>query len=75
MLRAPSQNGVLSVVASLYWWGKKVQIAGEDDDCESWVEAVADVEWMLHGLLAAEGENIGNSSMGNESDQLRSESE
>ncbi|KAJ7829917.1 hypothetical protein B0H13DRAFT_1655418 [Mycena leptocephala] len=75
-LRAPGQNGVLSVVASLYWWGKKVQIAGEDDDRESWAEAVADVEWMLHGLLAAEGENIGNSaSTGNESDQLRSESE
>jgi hypothetical protein len=75
-LRAPGQNGVLSVVASLYWWGKKIQTAREDDDRESWVEAVADVEWMLHGLLTAEGEDTGNSaSMENESDQLRTESE
>ncbi|KAJ7921971.1 hypothetical protein B0H13DRAFT_1604071 [Mycena leptocephala] len=54
-LRVPGQNGVLSVVASLYWWGKKCRVAGEREDRESWAEAVSDVKWMLNGLLAAEG--------------------
>jgi hypothetical protein len=57
-LRHPGQNGVLRVVASLYWWGKRNKVAGEREDLESWAEAVSDVKWMLNGLLAAEGGQI-----------------
>ncbi|KAJ7649147.1 hypothetical protein DFH06DRAFT_918972, partial [Mycena polygramma] len=49
-LRHPGQNGVLSLVATLYWWGKAVEQAGEREDRESWAEAVTDVKWMLRGL-------------------------
>ncbi|KAJ7044912.1 hypothetical protein C8F04DRAFT_1250155 [Mycena alexandri] len=40
-------NGVLSVVASLYFWG----IACADEDSKSmWESAASDVGWMLEGL-------------------------
>ncbi|KAJ6607419.1 hypothetical protein B0H10DRAFT_1680772, partial [Mycena sp. CBHHK59/15] len=45
-LRHPGQNGVLGIVATLYWWGKKVEDGGEREDRESWAEAVRDVKWM-----------------------------
>ncbi|KAJ7073293.1 hypothetical protein B0H15DRAFT_793063 [Mycena belliarum] len=54
-LRHPGQNGVLSLVASLYWWGKKVIADGGLGDRESWLDAVADVKWMVKGLLLSEG--------------------
>jgi hypothetical protein len=44
----------LSFVATLYWWGMAVKDRGEQEDHESWAEAVRDVKWMLNGLLAAE---------------------
>ncbi|KAJ7084879.1 hypothetical protein B0H15DRAFT_783529 [Mycena belliarum] len=50
-LRFPGRNGVLNVVACLYWWGVKVGPDGAGR--ESWVEAVRDVKWMLSGLRAA----------------------
>ncbi|KAJ7666206.1 hypothetical protein DFH06DRAFT_947253, partial [Mycena polygramma] len=50
-LRHPGQNGILSLVATLYWWGKAVEQMGEREDRESWAEAVTDVKWMLRGLL------------------------
>ncbi|KAJ7034650.1 hypothetical protein C8F04DRAFT_932620, partial [Mycena alexandri] len=50
-LRVPGQNGVLSIVASLYWWGLKNQAEVERENEESWAEAVADVKWMLQGML------------------------
>ncbi|KAJ7029032.1 hypothetical protein C8F04DRAFT_963367 [Mycena alexandri] len=55
-LRVPGQNGMLSVVAALYWWGLKNSAVGEREDKESWSEAVADVKWMVKGMLAAEVE-------------------
>ncbi|KAJ7722420.1 hypothetical protein B0H16DRAFT_1264795, partial [Mycena metata] len=55
-LRVPGQNGILTVVATLYWWGLKNLEIGEREDKESWVEAVADVKWMVKGMLAAERE-------------------
>jgi hypothetical protein len=58
-LRHPGQNGALGIVATLYWWGKKVAEGGEREDHESWAEAVRDVKWMLNGLLAAERLNSG----------------
>ncbi|KAJ7020482.1 hypothetical protein C8F04DRAFT_974239, partial [Mycena alexandri] len=54
-LRHAGQNGVLNVVASLYWWGLTTEASGTmREDRESWAEAVTDVKWMLRGLLAAE---------------------
>ncbi|KAJ7186916.1 hypothetical protein C8R46DRAFT_864987, partial [Mycena filopes] len=50
-MRHPGQNGLLSVVATLYWWGKMVQTEGGKEDRESWTEAVADVKWVLKGLV------------------------
>ncbi|KAJ6493870.1 hypothetical protein DFH09DRAFT_946897 [Mycena vulgaris] len=48
----PGQNGLLCLVASLYWWGKTV-VGGERKEREGWAEAVIDVKWMLKGLVAA----------------------
>ncbi|KAJ7021244.1 hypothetical protein C8F04DRAFT_1274013 [Mycena alexandri] len=53
-LRLPGPNGLLGVVATLYWWGKVVKEKGEQKDTESWGEAVADVEWMVKGLSTME---------------------
>ncbi|KAJ7046292.1 hypothetical protein C8F04DRAFT_938930, partial [Mycena alexandri] len=47
----PGQNGVLTVVATLYWWGLEVQgKKAEKEDVESWAAAVTEVKWMLRGL-------------------------
>ncbi|KAJ6450441.1 hypothetical protein C8R47DRAFT_937340, partial [Mycena vitilis] len=48
-LRHLGQNGVVTLAATLYWWGKAVK-AGGAEDRESWAEAVTDVKWMLRGL-------------------------
>ncbi|KAJ7086892.1 hypothetical protein B0H15DRAFT_781927 [Mycena belliarum] len=66
-LRHPGQNGVLSVVASLYWWGKKVTTDGVREDWESWTDAMRDVRWMLCGLRAAnvqQGVELNNAAPG-----------
>lgn len=45
----PGVNGVLSVVAALYWWGcaeKKL----EELPSTGWLEAVGDVVWALDCL-------------------------
>ncbi|KAJ7068956.1 hypothetical protein B0H15DRAFT_764748, partial [Mycena belliarum] len=51
-LRHPGVNGVLSLLASLYWWGKAVQEKqpSNKEEMESWVEAIGDVKWMITGL-------------------------
>ncbi|KAJ7711502.1 hypothetical protein B0H16DRAFT_1343728, partial [Mycena metata] len=42
------QNGILSVVAALYFWGCAVQ---EDEEClRAWERAVNDVSWICEGL-------------------------
>ncbi|KAJ7040218.1 hypothetical protein C8F04DRAFT_948711 [Mycena alexandri] len=53
-IRHPGQNGLLGVIATLYWWGKAVKKEGEREDRESWTEAVSDVKWLLKGLVASE---------------------
>ncbi|KAJ7847061.1 hypothetical protein B0H13DRAFT_1451866, partial [Mycena leptocephala] len=50
VIRYPGPNGALSFVATLYWWGMAVKDCGEQEDRESWAEAVRDVKWMLNGL-------------------------
>ncbi|KAJ7661506.1 hypothetical protein DFH06DRAFT_941406, partial [Mycena polygramma] len=47
-MRHPGPNGMLSFVATLYWWGMAV---AERGDKESWSEAVEEVKWMMKGLL------------------------
>ena len=55
-LTIPGQNGLLSMVATLSWWGSAVKLAEEGK--AEWLEAVTDVEWMMTGLLGAlEGRN------------------
>lgn len=45
----PGQNGLLSVIAALSWWGSAVKLEGKGET--EWLDAVADVEWMLVGLV------------------------
>ncbi|KAJ7437306.1 hypothetical protein B0H11DRAFT_1722912 [Mycena galericulata] len=45
-LVAPGQNGLLSVVAALYWWA-----CAEKSD--GWEAAVADTIWVMRGLIEA----------------------
>jgi len=48
----PGQNGVLSIVATLYWWGIAVNGDGVPGPAyDSWSVAVADVKWILEGML------------------------
>ncbi|KAK7031320.1 hypothetical protein R3P38DRAFT_3187034 [Favolaschia claudopus] len=53
-LRFPGKNGALSLVASLYWWGKRMNEKNQREREENWIEAVRDVTWVLTGLLQAE---------------------
>ncbi|KAJ7709325.1 hypothetical protein B0H16DRAFT_1480951 [Mycena metata] len=68
-LRQPGHNGVLNLVAGLYWWGKRLPDEGRIEDRELWEAAVADLNWMIEGLRGVE---IGEG-MEIESDELRSE--
>ncbi|KAJ7836512.1 hypothetical protein B0H13DRAFT_2368683 [Mycena leptocephala] len=54
----PGQNGCISIVASLYFWGSSRSALGgeggwEDENREEWERAVADVVWILEGLEQA----------------------
>ncbi|KAJ7061108.1 hypothetical protein C8F01DRAFT_1252747 [Mycena amicta] len=52
---APGKNGILSVLASLYWWGGSLRRVGSAT--QSWMDALEDVTWVLEGLkeVALEG--------------------
>ncbi|KAK6996594.1 hypothetical protein R3P38DRAFT_2565172, partial [Favolaschia claudopus] len=52
-LRFSGQNGVLSLIACLFWWGRKLTNEQRDGEGD-WREAVDDLTWMVNGLLAAE---------------------
>ncbi|KAJ7697300.1 hypothetical protein B0H16DRAFT_1706246 [Mycena metata] len=71
-LRQPGQNGILSLVAGLYWWGKKAKKEEKQDNLESWAEAVRDLMWMINGLIEAETMELDTEI---ESDQLRNDSD
>ncbi|KAJ7433177.1 hypothetical protein B0H11DRAFT_1939761 [Mycena galericulata] len=54
-LAHPGQNGCLSIVASLYFWGSAKTAAGAGagwnaQNRESWDWAVQDVVWMMEGM-------------------------
>ncbi|KAJ6487265.1 hypothetical protein C8R47DRAFT_979203 [Mycena vitilis] len=74
-LRHPGKNGFLTVVATLYWWGKATDRERNSEDRASWAEAVTDVKWILRGLLAAQrgDSDGGDGGTENETDQLSSE--
>ncbi|KAJ7919706.1 hypothetical protein B0H13DRAFT_1523398, partial [Mycena leptocephala] len=40
-------NGMLNVVASLYFWGSAVAGGVDSEDMRTWEEAVGDVTWMM----------------------------
>ncbi|KAJ7836828.1 hypothetical protein B0H13DRAFT_1651900, partial [Mycena leptocephala] len=42
-------NGTLSILASLYFWGRAVS-SGEQSELEVWEAAVLDVTWMMEGM-------------------------
>jgi hypothetical protein len=49
-LAAPGQNGMLSVVASIYWWGCAEKALGQVTHSEEWGKAAVDTIIVLHGL-------------------------
>ncbi|KAJ7605235.1 hypothetical protein DFH06DRAFT_1020351, partial [Mycena polygramma] len=49
-LRVPGQNGVLSVVATLYWWGCAEKGLGMATRSADWEEAATDTLWALRAL-------------------------
>jgi hypothetical protein len=44
-------NGTLSLLASLYFWGRAVS-GSEQSELEVWEVAVLDVTWMMEGMAA-----------------------
>jgi hypothetical protein len=49
-LVVPGQNGLLSVVATLYWWAVAEKKAGTLTPSVGWGEAVVDTTFVLRGL-------------------------
>ncbi|KAJ7646084.1 hypothetical protein DFH06DRAFT_997880 [Mycena polygramma] len=49
-LAVPGQNGLLSVVATIYWWGCAEKEKGMSSRSAGWEEAVTDVIWVFRGL-------------------------
>ncbi|KAF9037320.1 hypothetical protein BDZ89DRAFT_946200 [Hymenopellis radicata] len=51
---AKGRNGIASVIACLHWWGRHHTLTkGPHGLAKQWGEAVADVTYVLEGLLAA----------------------
>ncbi|KAF9536463.1 hypothetical protein CPC08DRAFT_731593, partial [Agrocybe pediades] len=51
-LRAPGQNGLLSVIAGLFFWGVKCQNAKKSATQEHWARMVDDFIVVCNGLIA-----------------------
>ena len=43
---------MLSVIATLSWWGRKID---DDKETAEWMMMVDDVKWVLDGLIAGLG--------------------
>ncbi|KAJ7825874.1 hypothetical protein B0H14DRAFT_2368606, partial [Mycena olivaceomarginata] len=54
-LQTSGQNGLLSVVATLYWWGCAEKGLGEGNTTSDWNDAVADTTWVLRSWSAIQG--------------------
>jgi hypothetical protein len=52
-LAKPGVNGIVSVVACLYWWFKRAAEEDEDDDSHLplWANIIDDVSWVLTQLV------------------------
>ncbi|KAJ7074435.1 hypothetical protein C8F01DRAFT_970742 [Mycena amicta] len=48
VLTVPGKNGLVSVVAALYWWGRDDSISGSPSP--AWSSAVKDVTWALERM-------------------------
>ncbi|KAJ7680856.1 hypothetical protein DFH06DRAFT_973093, partial [Mycena polygramma] len=48
-LASPGKNGILSVVASLYWWAVAEREEGKGSS-GGWEDAVADTTWVVRGM-------------------------
>lgn len=48
-LVSPGRNGMLSIIATLSWWGRKI---GDGVEKDEWKMMVEDVKWVLDGLIA-----------------------
>ncbi|KAJ7463596.1 hypothetical protein FB451DRAFT_1042746 [Mycena latifolia] len=46
VLRCPGQNGFLNILICLKWWH-----AALDEETEDWKAAIADVKWVLKGMV------------------------
>jgi hypothetical protein len=44
------QNGLLSVVATLYWWGFAEKGAGTGTASADWANAVANTTWVMRAI-------------------------
>jgi hypothetical protein len=51
-LRRPGVNGLLSVVAALFFWG--VSLGKDREECGAWGTGVDEVAWVLSALGAAQ---------------------
>ena len=47
VLNTRGQNGWLSVVACLWWWGVAVSSAGDKEGLDVWENRLGDAIWML----------------------------
>ncbi|KAJ7680872.1 hypothetical protein DFH06DRAFT_1120457 [Mycena polygramma] len=52
-LDCPGVNGILNVAASLYFWGRQAEQAGDVNSRILWDDAIHDVAWMLDGLYSS----------------------
>ncbi|KAJ7041691.1 hypothetical protein C8F04DRAFT_946802 [Mycena alexandri] len=50
VMQAYGINGILSVVAGIYFWGVAVLAQHDEDQTARWDNAVQDVVWVLEGL-------------------------
>jgi hypothetical protein len=48
----PGPNGMLSILTCLKWWFDKEVLLGIEVT-DGWVEAIADLIWVLQGLIEA----------------------
>ncbi|KAF8160584.1 hypothetical protein BJ912DRAFT_833782, partial [Pholiota molesta] len=50
-IRKPGKNGILSVLAMVFFWGLATEQEEGDGGKQAWKAAVDDVDWVLKGLL------------------------
>ncbi|KAF9471459.1 hypothetical protein BDN70DRAFT_819959 [Pholiota conissans] len=51
-LRRPGKNGLVSVIAALFFWGIRSQEKGDTESNRGWHLAIDDVQWVIHHLFS-----------------------